>query len=152
MGLLFALVGPLPAERAVAQTEPPTEPPATERPAAVKLTCASKLGERQYCPANTTAGVLLARSLGEAPCLLGKSWGYDDAGVWVSDGCVADFIVAAQATTVEPEAAEPGAAEPEATPPPTKDNPEYVPLRRFPALPRASWGRSICGCSATRAT
>ena len=27
------------------------------------------------------------RSSGESPCLLGKTWGYDDKGVWVSDGC-----------------------------------------------------------------
>jgi hypothetical protein len=30
---------------------------------------------------------------GEADCLLGKTWGYDDTGVWVSDGCSAEFIV-----------------------------------------------------------
>jgi hypothetical protein len=33
-----------------------------------------------------TAGVVLARSTGDAACLLGKTWGYDDTGIWVSDG------------------------------------------------------------------
>ena len=28
------------------------------------------------------------------PACSGKTWGYDDKGVWVADGCVADFIVA----------------------------------------------------------
>ena len=36
---------------------------------------------------------MLARSSGEAACLLGKTWGYDDRGVWVADGCVGEFIV-----------------------------------------------------------
>ncbi len=27
-----------------------------------------------------------------APCLLGKTWGYDDTGIWVSDGCAGEFI------------------------------------------------------------
>jgi hypothetical protein len=58
-----------------------------------RVTCASKLGERVHCPADTSAGVILATSTGEAACLLGKTWGYDDKGVWVSDGCVGEFIV-----------------------------------------------------------
>jgi hypothetical protein len=57
------------------------------------VVCASQAGERQHCPADTSKGVVLARSAGEAPCLLGKTWGYDDAGVWVSDGCSAEFVV-----------------------------------------------------------
>jgi DUF3011 family protein len=60
---------------------------------AARITCASKPGDRQQCPADTSRGVILARSFGESPCLLGKSWGYDDQGVWVADGCSAEFIV-----------------------------------------------------------
>jgi len=29
-------------------------------------------------------------STGPTACLLGKTWGYDDTGIWVSDGCSAD--------------------------------------------------------------
>jgi len=57
------------------------------------VSCDSKPSEREHCPANTVSGVVLARSRGESPCLLGKTWGYDNAGVWVADGCSADFIV-----------------------------------------------------------
>jgi len=74
-----------------AQTTNPQ--PATPRPAAVTITCSSTPGTRQDCPADTSRGVVLARSSGESACLLGKTWGFDDKGVWVADGCVADFLV-----------------------------------------------------------
>jgi hypothetical protein len=60
---------------------------------ATKITCSSADVPRQHCAANTSAGVLMARTLGSSACLLGKTWGYDDAGVWVLDGCSAEFIV-----------------------------------------------------------
>ncbi len=63
------------------------------RASAVTVTCSSKPGERLQCPADTSKGVALARSTGEAPCLLGKTWGYDDHGIWVADGCSGDFVV-----------------------------------------------------------
>jgi hypothetical protein len=63
-----------------------------------RITCESGENERQQCAADTSAGVVLVRSMGSAPCLLGRSWGYDDAGIWVSDGCSGEFV-AGQATT-----------------------------------------------------
>ena len=33
------------------------------------------------------------------PCLLGKTWGYDQTSVWVSDGCSAEFVTGAGAET-----------------------------------------------------
>jgi hypothetical protein len=53
------------------------------------LVCSSKLGKRSNCKADTSKGVVLVRSSGDAPCLLGKTWGYDQTSVWVSDGCSA---------------------------------------------------------------
>jgi hypothetical protein len=55
------------------------------------VTCSSKLGERSSCAADTSKGVVLLRSMGDAPCLLGRTWGYDQTSVWVSDGCSAEF-------------------------------------------------------------
>jgi hypothetical protein len=69
---------------------------------AVKVTCSSKPGERATCPADTSKGIVLAKSFGEAPCLLGKTWGFDDQGIWVADGCSADFL-AGPKTPVKPE-------------------------------------------------
>jgi Protein of unknown function (DUF3011) len=70
----------------------------------VTISCASKPGERTNCAADTSAGVVLARSTGEAPCLLGRTWGYDQKNVWVSDGCSGEFITgqAAQPETTKP--------------------------------------------------
>ena len=85
---------------------------------AATVTCASKVGETTHCAADTSRGVVLARSTGTAACLLGKTWGYDDRSVWVSDGCGADFIVAATA-----------AAGP--APETTKKAPRYIPNGGF---------------------
>ena len=62
----------------------------------VNITCASKPGgERQVCQADTSAGVALVHSTGDASCLLGRNWGYDSSGIWVSDGCSGEFTVGA---------------------------------------------------------
>ncbi len=70
------------------------------------LKCESQLGQRIYCQVNTSQGVTLLTSTGAAPCLLGKSWGYDDKGIWVSDGCSGTFaagrVGAAAAQTSAP--------------------------------------------------
>jgi hypothetical protein len=71
---------------------------------AATVTCASKPGERSSCAADTSKGVVLLRSRGDAPCLLGKSWGYDQTSVWVSDGCSAEFVTG---PGVEPETKKP---------------------------------------------
>ncbi len=85
----------------------------------VTVTCASQAGERQHCAAETSKGVVLARSMGETPCLLGKTWGYDDGGIWVADGCSAEFVV--------------GQASPPATEQtePEKKPPAYIPNAGF---------------------
>ncbi|MEE4174393.1 MAG: DUF3011 domain-containing protein [Xanthomonadales bacterium] len=72
----------------------------------VTVNCASDPGTRQHCPANTSAGVMMTQSNGEGACLLGKSWGYDDAGVWVRDGCSGQFIVAGVPAMADAVAAE----------------------------------------------
>jgi len=74
------------AQDATAQTPAPATP-------TTHVTCTSQASERQHCDADTSEGVTLATSTGSAPCLLGKTWGYDDTGVWVSDGCSGEFVV-----------------------------------------------------------
>jgi len=101
--LLLSALAAAPASAGSPQAEPQEVPRARAREALVS--CSSKPGERQFCPANTSKGIALARSFGESPCLLGKSWGYDDAGVWVSDGCSAEFVVGDELAKVVAEAA-----------------------------------------------
>ena len=55
------------------------------------VTCASTGDQRQHCPANTSAGVVILRQSSETNCLLGRNWGYDAQGVWVSEGCGGEF-------------------------------------------------------------
>lgn len=36
-------------------------------------------------------GVKLIRKKSKAPCVLGRSWGYNNNRIWVNRGCEADF-------------------------------------------------------------
>ena len=56
------------------------------------LTCSS-YGGRKFCAADARWGVELRRQLGERECIEGRTWGYDDRGVWVDHGCRAEFFV-----------------------------------------------------------
>lgn len=71
----------LPASALAAATEPS------------RVTCSSSPGGREHCAADTSKGVVLEKSSGAAPCLLGQTWGYDQKGVWVTEGCAATFVV-----------------------------------------------------------
>ena len=51
------------------------------------VTCVSTGDQRQHCSANTSAGVVMLRQSSETNCLLGRNWGYDAQGVWVTEGC-----------------------------------------------------------------
>ena len=97
IGLAPALAAPFAAKAALAQPEPR----AIASPSLVTVSCASLSGERQHCPAYTDNGVVLLRSTGTAACLLGRSWGYDSSGVWVTEGCAAEFGVGSPAPAME---------------------------------------------------
>lgn len=63
-----------------------------------RVTCAAPSGERRapsaertYCAGDTSAGVVLIKSNGTGECLLGRTWGYDQRGVWVTDRCSGEF-------------------------------------------------------------
>jgi len=56
------------------------------------ITCSSR-GRFNRCSANTRWGVQLDRQISGASCVEGRSWGYDDDGIWVDRGCAADFVL-----------------------------------------------------------
>jgi Protein of unknown function (DUF3011) len=90
---------------ALSATPHRVEQSAAAQPVPVTVSCASKPGERTNCTADTSSGVVLRRSFGDAPCLLGKSWGYDQTSIWVSDGCSGEFVTgqaAQQQDTTKP--------------------------------------------------
>jgi hypothetical protein len=63
-------------------------------PTAARLTCESIDGKRKQCAVDTTRGVGLVKQISETTCVLNKTWGYDREGIWVADGCRAEFVVA----------------------------------------------------------
>lgn len=64
-----------------------------ERLHALRLRCESRSGSHVHCPVDTSHGVSLIRRLGAFDCELGRTWGFDGDGVWVSRGCRAEFEV-----------------------------------------------------------
>jgi ribosomal protein L37AE/L43A len=57
------------------------------------ITCESAKGMNHRCNANTLGGVTLSRQLSDSGCVRDKTWGYDASGIWVSDGCRAEFTI-----------------------------------------------------------
>jgi hypothetical protein len=56
------------------------------------IRCESRDYRDRYCPADTYGGVRVARQLSNTACYQGRNWGYDEGGIWVSDGCAAEFV------------------------------------------------------------
>jgi Protein of unknown function (DUF3011) len=57
------------------------------------MRCESNYQERRHCKVDTSPGVILSTQLSEAGCWRDDTWGYDSTGIWVSNGCRAEFIV-----------------------------------------------------------
>lgn len=55
--------------------------------------CKSSGYQPTYCRVDTRSGITLIRRISDADCIQGRSWGFDDRGVWVSDGCQARFAL-----------------------------------------------------------
>jgi hypothetical protein len=55
------------------------------------ILCESNGRQRTYCRADNRFGVSLTREISRNNCILDRTWGSDEKGVWVSDGCRAEF-------------------------------------------------------------
>lgn len=53
--------------------------------------CESMDGRTRECLADTRGGVQLIRQLSRTMCIEGHNWGYGRRGIWVSQGCRAEF-------------------------------------------------------------
>src|SRR5690606_37190944 len=56
------------------------------------IRCESVDGRTRECPTNG-GRAFLERQISRAPCIEGRSWGAGRGGIWVSQGCRADFRV-----------------------------------------------------------
>jgi len=50
------------------------------------MRCSSDV-QRSTCSADTRNGVRMVRQMGNARCIEGYTWGYNEQGVWVDRGC-----------------------------------------------------------------
>ncbi|HQU48784.1 MAG TPA: DUF3011 domain-containing protein [Casimicrobiaceae bacterium] len=64
---------------------------AAQAHAAGELDCRSSGFRYQYCSADTGNSVQLIQQSSKAPCMQGRTWGYDARGIWVDNGCAATF-------------------------------------------------------------
>lgn len=64
---------------------------ANEAPRGDIVRCDSNDSLPRHCPADTSRGVRLFRQLSRSACVQGRTWGFDDNGIWVENGCRAEF-------------------------------------------------------------
>lgn len=57
------------------------------------VACGSSDGRYTRCFTQTDGKVTLRKQLSSSPCVLQRTWGYDKNGIWVDNGCRAQFIV-----------------------------------------------------------
>lgn len=55
--------------------------------------CESHDGRQNYCNVDTRSGVQMIRQLSNARCIQGRTWGVERQGVWVANGCRAEFAI-----------------------------------------------------------
>jgi hypothetical protein len=59
------------------------------------LRCESVQSRRTYCRVGISGTVRLTRQLSRSACIRGRTWASNSRGIWVSNGCRADFAVSA---------------------------------------------------------
>ena len=58
-----------------------------------RIRCESTGNEYAFCPVPTRGDVRLVRQLSQRSCLPRRTWGFQSDGIWVTDGCRAEFEV-----------------------------------------------------------
>lgn len=57
--------------------------------------CESRDYQHHFCPSGARiVSASVARQISRTPCVLGRSWGWRGNGIWVSEGCEAEFRIA----------------------------------------------------------
>lgn len=73
--------------------------PATLAPAGTYVRCESQANRIEHCKADVASGLRLVRILSTSSCIEKQDWGSDAQGIWVANGCRAEFLVGSQAGT-----------------------------------------------------
>ena len=55
--------------------------------------CESTNGRENFCNVDTRAGIQMIRQLSSAACINGRTFGVQNNGVWVTNGCRAEFAI-----------------------------------------------------------
>ena len=55
--------------------------------------CESSNGRQQQCPLDSRGGVELLKQLSDSACVEGRTWGRNQRGIWVANGCRGEFLV-----------------------------------------------------------
>ena len=58
-----------------------------------RVRCESRDRRTEFCGVDTRGGVRLVRQMSDHRCVRGSTWGADSRGIWVSQGCRAEFEV-----------------------------------------------------------
>jgi hypothetical protein len=59
---------------------------------AARISCESRDYHRNYCPAGgNIASARLVVQQSRSACIQGRTWGYDNRGIWVTQGCSGEF-------------------------------------------------------------
>jgi hypothetical protein len=70
---------------------------------AQQITCESKNYQQEFCATGgTVTRAWLVAQRSRAPCIEGQTWGYQNNGIWVNQGCEGDFGFQAVAAPVAP--------------------------------------------------
>ena len=60
------------------------------------IRCRSKDYRYNHCPTGEHGPIRLTQQISKSACIEGRTWGYDQRGIWVDQGCDAKFRVTAR--------------------------------------------------------
>jgi len=67
------------------------------------MRCESRNYAHNFCPsAGPVISASVVRQISSSPCVLGRTWGWRGNGIWVADGCEAEFVVRSSAANHPP--------------------------------------------------
>jgi hypothetical protein len=60
---------------------------------APRITCSSNDGRRNWCDIGRARDAQLVRQISGSACVRNRTWGVDNRGLWVDQGCRAEFVI-----------------------------------------------------------